>query len=78
MNKLNTDILQWINRFSEAQTLEELDRYRRVTDSVMNIYLDENFLTIDEYCDLDRRRVIAYRKRFSDLRVAEQCKEVLK
>lgn len=78
MNKLNTDILQWIDRFSKAKTLDELDCYRRVADSIMSLYLDENFLTIDEYCDLDRRRVIAYYKRFSDLRVAEQCKEGLK
>lgn len=78
MNKVNTDILQWINRFSKAQTLEELDRYRRVTDSVMDIYLDENFLNIEEYCELERRRVIAYYKRYQDICVAEQCKEVLK
>ena len=48
MNRLNTDILQWIDRFSKAKTLDELDCYRRVTDSIMSMYLDENFLTIDE------------------------------
>ena len=78
MNRLNTDILQWIDRFSKAKTLDELDCYRRVTDSIMSMYLDENFLTIDEYCDLERRKVIAYRKRFSDICEAERCNEGLK
>lgn len=74
MNNLCKDILRWINEFTKAQTLEELDRYCRVAESIISIYLDENFLTTDDYRELDRRRVIAYYRRYQDICVAENCK----
>lgn len=74
MNNLCKDILRWINEFSKAQTLEELDRYRRVTERIMDIYHDENFLTMAEYRELDGHLVTTYYQRYKDICVAEYHK----
>lgn len=74
MTKSRTDILRWIYELSKAQTLEELDRYFRATEGVMSIYHGENFLTMDEYRELDGRLVTAYYQRYKDICVEEYRK----
>ena len=74
MNKLNTDILQWIHRTSKAQTLEKLDAYFRTTEEVMKVYQGAHLITMDEYRELDGRLVTAYYQRYKEICVEEYRK----
>lgn len=71
MNKLNTDILQWIYRLTKTNTLEELDTYFRTTEEVMKVYQSAHFITMDEYRELDGRLVTAYYQRYKEICVEE-------
>lgn len=74
MNKLNTDILQWIYRLTKTNTLEELDAYFRTTEEVMNVYQRAHLITMDEYRELDGHLVTAYYQRHKDICVEEYRK----
>lgn len=74
MNKLNTDILQWIHRTSKAQTLEKLDAYFRTTEEVMKVYQGAHLITMDEYRELDGLLVTAYYQRYKEICVEEYRK----
>ena len=74
MNRLNTDILQWIHRTSKAQTLEKLDAYFRTTEQVMKVYQGAHLITMDEYRELDGRLVSTYYQRYKDICVEQYRK----